>query len=287
MKPERNRQMVKPAIQQWWAVLIWTMCMFGAGLSPANAGQVELSRDPVKMVWVQEGPFLMGNVEGSGRDDERPQREVFVDGFYIDSVEVTNTRYLAYIKSAHRKEPPNPYGDGPLSGEKDIGKRPVVQITWYDAVDYCLWAGKRLPTEAEWEKAARGTDGRMFPWGGDPRLQNAANFAHNWEDRNTLWPVGSQPQNASPYGVLDMAGNVREWVADWYSPDYYRWGPVRNPQGPGQGILKVIRGGSWHSFAADIRTAARGKGGFALKTDGIGFRCAQSVKDKEMKEARP
>lgn len=280
MKREPNRKTKDTAGQKWIAVLICTMCFIAIAGGQASAVERVSRRDAVEMIWIPSGPFWMGSAEGTGRDDERPQSEVHVNGFHIDAVEVTNTRYLAYVHATQRKEPPNPYSDIPLSEEKDIGDLPVVQVTWYDAVDYCLWAGKRLPTEAEWEKAARGTDARIFPWGNGQRLQNAVNFARNWEDRNTLWPVGSQPQNASPYGVLDMAGNAREWVSDWYDPDYYGLGENRNPQGPGKGVLKVIRGGSWHSFVADIRTMARGKGGFALKTDGIGFRCARSMNEK-------
>lgn len=257
-------------------------------LSVACAGAAEelkaFGRDQVPMAVVPSGPFLMGSAEGTGRADEYPQRRVQVDAFAIDQVEVTNVRYLQYIRETGRKEPPNPYNGRPLSQEPGIADRPVVQVTWHDAVDYCRWASKRLPTEAEWEKAARGTDGRVFPWGNDPLTNRVVNYNHNWQGRNTLWPVGSHPQTGSPYNVLDMVGNVREWVQDWYRSDYYRLQENDNPQGPDDGILKVIKGGSWHSFVSDIRAAARGKGGFALKTDGIGFRCARSLQGTEPRE---
>ncbi len=242
-----------------------------ADLSPLK------KRDPVTMVVIPAGDFFMGSPPGEGRADEQPQRKVRLDAYAIDIHEVTNSRYLNFIHSTGRKEPPNPYSEKLLSQEPDTGDLPVVQITWYDAVDYCRWAGKRLPTEAEWEKTARGNHGSKFPWGSSGPQREWVNFERDWDGTNTLWPVGSSPQTVSPYGVHDMAGNVREWVQDWYAVDFYVRGPNNNPHGPQNGILKVIKGGSWHSFVSDIRAASRGKGGFALKTDGIGFRCARSI----------
>lgn len=233
------------------------------------------SGDPVQMKFIPAGEFLIGSKQTEGRTDERPQRKIYLDSYAIDIVEVTNERYLSFIHSTSRKEPPNPYGDRLLSQETGIRSLPVVQVTWYDAVDYCYWAGKRLPTEAEWEKAARGDQGALFPWGRQSPQTKPVNFERNWDGTKTLWPVGSKTETASPYGIHDMAGNVREWTQDWYAPDYYATAPGRNPQGPETGILKVIKGGSWHSFKADVRPASRGKGGFALKTDGIGFRCVK------------
>lgn len=237
------------------------------------------NRDPVEMKIIPAGEFLMGSKEKEGRPDERPQRKVYLDTYAIDIVEVTNERYLNFIHTTGRKEPLNSYGDKLLSKEPGVGNLPVVQVTWYDAVDYCRWAEKRLPTEAEWEKAARGIDGSLFPWGAQSPRSKPVNFERNWEGTNTLWPVGSKAETSSPYGIHDMAGNVREWTQDWYDSEYYSNAPIRNPQGPQIGILKVIKGGSWHSFKSDIRPAARGKGGFALKTDGIGFRCARKIKN--------
>jgi formylglycine-generating enzyme required for sulfatase activity len=247
-----------------------------APVMAAPAAPKEL--DPVLMVTIPAGEFLMGNQEGTGRADEWPQRSVYLDEFAIDQVEVTNERYLAFVATMGHRSPPNPYGTGPLSSVKGIEQLPVVQATWYDAKAYCSWAKKRLPTEAEWEKAARGTDGRLFPWGHEPATAKRANFDREWDEGKTLHPVGSLPGGDSPYGVKDMSGNAREWVQDWYDAEYYKHAPDRNPQGPDKkGVVRSIRGGSWHSPTSDITTTARGRGGFALQTHGTGFRCARGL----------
>ncbi len=247
-----------------------------APVMSAPPAQKEL--DAVPMITIPAGEFLMGNPEGVGRADEWPQRSVYLDAFAIDQVEVTNERYMAFVTATGHRNPPNPYGTGPLASIKRIERLPVVQTTWYDAKAYCGWAKKRLPTEAEWEKAARGVDGRRFPWGNEAPTSERANFDREWADEKTLYPVGSHPEGDSPYGVKDMAGNAREWVSDWYDPDYYKHAPARNPQGPDRkGVVRSIRGGSWHSPLADITAPARGRGGFALQTHGTGFRCARSL----------
>src|SRR5512147_972524 len=253
-------------------LVVTVLALMQSLTAEALPGNKEL--DPVPMVTIPAGPFLMGNPEGKGRADERPQRSVYLDEFTIDQVEVTNERYMGFVKSTGHRNPPNPYGTGSLMSADGIEQLPVVQTTWYDAKAYCSWAKKRLPTEAEWEKAARGTDGRLFPWGNEPATWKRANFDREWEDEKTLYPVGSLPDGDSPYGVKDMAGNAREWVSDWYDAEYYHHAPNRNPQGPDKkGVVRSIRGGSWHSPASDITTSARGRGGFALQTHGTGFRC--------------
>jgi formylglycine-generating enzyme required for sulfatase activity len=258
-------------------VVITVLALMQSLAVEALPGTKEL--DPVPMVTIPAGEFLMGNPEGKGRDDERPQRSVYLDEFAIDQVEVTNGRYMAFVKSIGHRTPPDPYGTGPLKSIEGIEQLPVVQTTWYDAKAYCSWAKKRLPTEAEWEKAARGTDGRLYPWGNQPPTAKRANFDREWEDEHTLHAVGSLPDGDSPYGVKDMAGNAREWVSDWYDAEYYQHAPNRNPQGPDKrGVVRSIRGGSWHSPASDITTSARGRGGFALQTHGTGFRCVRGAK---------
>ena len=247
------------------------------GHVPAFADHPVGERDPVSMVKIAEGSFIRGSGPEAGRGDERPRRTIHLSAFMIDKYEVTNAQYLNFVTATGHKAPLNVYGIGSISDIKGIDNLPVVQVTWHDAADYCQWVGKRLPTEAEWEKAARGTDGRQYPWGDGTPSPSHANFNRDWVATQTLLPVGSLPDGASPYGIHDMAGNAREWVQDWYAKEYYQVAPNRNPKGPETGLLKVIRGGSWHSFTSDVRTAARGKGGFALKTHGIGFRCARDV----------
>jgi formylglycine-generating enzyme required for sulfatase activity len=227
------------------------------------------------MMTIPAGPFLMGSQSSEGRADEWPQRSVILDTYAIDQVEVTNERYETFVAKTGHRSPPNPYGTGALVSQKGIEQLPVVQVTWYDAKAYCAWAKKRLPTEAEWEKAARGTDGRRFPWGKEQPDPTKANFDREWDGDKTLHPVGSLPNGDSPYGIKDMAGNAREWVQDWYDSEYYVNAPAKNPQGPEKGIVRVIRGGSWHSPLSDIRASARGRGGFALQTHGTGFRCVR------------
>jgi formylglycine-generating enzyme len=254
------------------AVLVLAVLPLGSLTATPPAQEL----DPVPMITIPAGAFLMGTPEGQGREDEWPQRSVYLDAFMIDQVEVTNERYMRFVKATGHRTPPNPYGTGPLQSIQGIEHLPVVQTTWYDAKTYCGWAGKRLPTEAEWEKAARGTDGRLYPWGNDPPTAKRANFDREWEDEQTLHAVGTLPGGDSPYGVKDMAGNAREWVADWYEAEYYRHAPDRNPQGPDKkGVVRSIRGGSWHSPTSDITTTARGRGGFALQTHGTGFRCVR------------
>jgi len=264
------------------AAIVVTACAVAQSpVMAAPPAAVFKELDPVPMVTIPAGKFLMGNPEGKGRADEWPQRSVYLEAFAIDQIEVTNQRYMAFVTTTGHRNPPNPYGTGPLLSANGIEQFPVVQTTWYDAKAYCAWAKKRLPTEAEWEKAARGTDGRLFPWGNEPATSKRANFDREWEDERTLYPVGSLPDGDSPYGVKDMAGNAREWVSDWYDPDYYKHAPDENPLGPDKrGVVRSIRGGSWHSPMADITTSARGRGGFALQTHGTGFRCARGLEGK-------
>jgi len=268
-------------MKTWLKTLFTIVLVLALPHLTAAAGPV-IEKDPVDMVTIPAGPFIRGSSDSEGRPDERPRQKIILNAYALDKYEVTNRQYKKFIEETLHKPPLNVYDDGKEFDISNVEDLPVVQVTWHDAVDYCFWAGKRLPTESEWEKAARGTKGQIYPWGNSDDAAPLANFDREWKGTETLMDVTSIPEGASPYGILHMAGNVREWVEDWYDSDYYTVSGNRNPKGPDKGILKVIRGGSWRSFLSDLRVASRGKGGFALKTHGIGFRCARdiSVSDK-------
>ncbi len=238
---------------------------------------LEENRDKWDMVLIPAGEFIMGIDDQ--RDDCRPQHKVYLPAFYIDRYEVTNAQYyefLEYIRKTgdhskcHKDEPPgkdhtprewkDPYYNNP--------EFPVTRIDWFDAYAYAAWAGKRLPTEAEWEKAARGANGNWWPWGNnwDPRKCNVGGEAK---------PVGSYEEGKSPYGCYDMAGSVSEWVADWYDPFYYMYSPSSSPEGPNMGIRKVIRGGSRFGRGFLLRSTARKSERPNVHNKAVGFRCAK------------
>jgi formylglycine-generating enzyme required for sulfatase activity len=227
------------------------------------------TKTSMEMVLILAGDFLMGI---DGKDlDQRPLHEVYLDAYWIDLTEITNAQYLACVDDGGCKPP----GESQYYRKQALSNHPVAYVTWFDARDFCQWAGKRLPTEAEWEKAARGTDGRIFPWGDTPANERLANYDDNV---NKTTPVGSYPAGASPYGLQDMAGNVWEWVNDWYSIDYYRTSVRENPPGPGMGDRKVLRGGSWFSLVDIVlRTHIRKKRAPEIRDYGTGFRCAFSA----------
>lgn len=239
---------------------------------------------PAGMVLVPAGPFLMGSEEG--REDEAPLREVYLDAFYIDRYEVTNAEYAAFLNAigghvgrcgghdCADTEVENPdsrifynYKTRRYEVEAGYENHPVIKVSWYGAKAYCEHHGKRLPTEAEWEKAARGTDGRAYPWG-DQFEVGRANVGGRVGD---TMPVGSYPAGASPYGAYDMAGNVWEWVEDWYRayPGSHCRSDLFGPK------YKVVRGGSWNHPPRDARCSCRDIAHPARRILVVGFRCAK------------
>ena len=272
-------------------------------LIPTNTGVTELppvivnETDGSEMVLIPSGTYLMGSTSAQttaliDKDDrlsaeffpaEHPQRSVSLSAFYIDRYPVTNAQYAAFI-AATGHPTPKYWTHAPHMGVEESfpvgakhGTHPVVGVSYADAVAYCEWAGKRLPTEAEWEKAARGgLVNQNYPWGNESS-RNHANTVGVWGQDKWLWtsPVGSFPPNG--YGLHDMAGNVFEWCADWYAADYYQHSESENPQGPEIGQTRVLRGGSWSNNVFGIyqmRCAYRFHARPETRNLTIGFRCA-------------
>lgn len=218
--------------------------------------------------------------------DEFPGSLVMLDNYWIDIYEVTNEKYLEFVKATGH--PPaldascttDACREGNLwKGESFppvIRNQPVTQINWYDAQAYCKWRGKRLPTEAEWEKAARGPSGNLYPWGNEPP-KGRATYNRKWNGIYTMTNVGSYQNGASVYGLYDMAGNVWEWVDDWYNRTYYTHGTRNNPKGYTEGKFKALRGGSWVNYPDSLRSSFRRWSRPDVRFNDTGFRCAKSA----------
>jgi formylglycine-generating enzyme required for sulfatase activity len=233
------------------------------------AGTVEalaptiIGKDGATMALIPEGPFPMG-VPKAARDggiDERPNHDVFVDSFYVPQ---------------HPTDASKGIWKGNMMPES-ITDLPVINVDWHDGEAYCRWAGKRLPTEAEWEKAAKGPNDWRFPWGDVEPTVEHANFNQTWRGEATLVQVGIYEKGKSPYGIYDVAGNVWEWVADWYEADYYHKSPTRNPQGPETGKYKAVRSSGWQGETPQVRVFTRIKSLPTDRNNSTGFRCAQDI----------
>ena len=231
---------------------------------PAPAKTAVNPKDGAEMVYVPAGEFLMGSRAGEGYSNEQPQHKVYLDAYWIYKHDVSVQQYRRFSMATGCEMP-----DPPRWGWKD--DHPVVNVTWEDAKAYCEWAGVALPTEAQWEKAARGTDGQIYPLGKGWGAMDA-NWRESESGRTT--PMGSYPGGASPYGCQEMAGNVCQWCADWYDESYYLVSPDRNPTGPATGAFRVLRGGSWFVSPEYCRSAYRYGGSPPSSRDNCsGFRC--------------
>ena len=236
--------------------------------SPA-AGATQINPvDGAEMVYVPAGPFLRGDADQS----DNPRRTVTLDAFWMYKTPVTVAQYRNFCQVTGRAMPTAPS----WGWKKD---HPMVNVNWEEAAAYCGWAESQLPTEAQWEKAARGTDGWKYPWGNDWDPGKLQCSKKDWGDAKSTAPVGSFPAGASPYGCLDMAGNVWEWCEDWYDVNYLKGAPTTNPTGPATGERRVLRGGSWiYDNGPEVRCALRDSGDPAVRNDDLGFRAGGGVR---------
>lgn len=270
----------KKAVTRVLGILLFSGLLCGPAWSqPSGSGDA-----PPGMVLIPAGSFMMGATEddilwaaqtfhSESLDyyrDETPSRPAGLMAYYIDRTEVSVGAYRAYL-AATGDEPPRYFDNEKFNADE----QPVVGVSWKQAHDYCQWAGKRLPTEAEWEKAARGKDGRSYPWGNDPQPERG-NFRGMKDGQRYTANVGSYPEGRSPYGVLDLAGNVWEWTDTWYGP--HPGNEIKNDLFGEQ--FKVMKGGSWFSNMDLARITVRGKALPTQKMNYIGFRCARSVASK-------
>ena len=225
------------------------------------------------LLYVPAGSFTMGS--SSNEQFEWPAHTVTLGAFWIDRTEVTNKMYSLCVDASACKEPIvlHSYRHSSYFGNPEFDNYPVIYVDWNMAKTYCEWAGRRLPTEAEWEKAARGEDGRTYPWGNDEPTHDLANYGGVMKDPTE---VGRYPAGASPYGALDMAGNVWEWVADWYGETYDASSPTLNPLGPDTGTARVNKGGGW-SHPAKVMHSAIHVWNSEGPLNRLGFRCAFSA----------
>ncbi len=262
--------------------------------TPSQAETIAAFAQGSPMLTVAKGSFLMGTArmsEGSFSletqydDTEQPQRRVWLDSFEIDRDEVSLGEYLQWLRQQHRPVPEemrkliDHMTTIHAAQPETLARWPALYATWSEASGFCRVQGKRLPTESEWEKAARGDSGNLFPWGQRPPTPELAKFGqYHVHEIPIVAPVESGEEGRSPYGLHHMAGNAAEWVEDWFGIDYYATMPDRNPRGPNSGRYKVARGGSWKSAPPLLRTATRSGAAPDRRAATIGFRCARSAR---------
>ncbi|HKU16038.1 MAG TPA: SUMF1/EgtB/PvdO family nonheme iron enzyme [Steroidobacteraceae bacterium] len=228
------------------------------------------TKDGAPLVRIEGGTFVMGD------DEFFPMREVYVGPFYIDAVEVTTARYAKFLAANGSLAPPDEWDELDLATK---GGLPVIGVSWNDAHAYCQWAGRRLPTEAEWEKAARDSDQRKYPWGNEEPGAGRAVYGHRAQSAygGGLERVGSLEAGRSREGVYDLEGNASEWINDWFT-DSFSVDDVRNPKGPPSGEKKVIRGSGWHEPVERLGGSRRYQASPDNRTDDVGFRCAMDAR---------
>ena len=226
--------------------------------------------DSMTMMYVPQGEFTMGS--DAGPTVERPAHKVTLDAFWIDQIEVTNAMYQVCVTAGACKPPlaKSSFKRHTYYGDPQFDGFPVMAVNWDSATAYCTWAGARMPTEAEWEKAARGTDERIYPWGETA----GCDFANTNRCKGDTEAAANYETGKSPFGLYDMAGNVLEWTADWFDAKYYAASPPSNPTGPETGQMRVVRGGSWYQFAESATTTSRGRVAPGDSLNYVGFRCA-------------
>ncbi|QPJ61091.1 MAG: formylglycine-generating enzyme family protein [Candidatus Nitronauta litoralis] len=243
-------------------------------ISGSNVFGASSAQAPAGMIYIPEGYFPMGTNSGNS-EDQQPMHYVYTSAFYIDRQEVSNAQYKKFLDATSHTKPR--FWDDVRFNQPDL---PVVGVSWFDAMAYARWKGGRLPTEAEWEKAARGNDGRMYPWGAKWERGFHLYFINVYgvEDNYPFTgPVDYFESGASPFGLLNTAGNVWEWCLDWYDKDYYQVSPELDPQGPDKKRMKVIRGGSWVNTIDDISLTRRGRNFPHIKNSLYGFRIVVPV----------
>jgi iron(II)-dependent oxidoreductase len=296
----------KGRIQQYLYALSYILIatVMGAPFLRTTAAATNGAQDPVEdiaalassapMLTVAEGPFIMGTARANHDpfsfdlqydDTEQPQRRVWLHQYEIDRDEVSLGEYLLWLRQHQR---PLPEEVRKLIDHvttihamqpETLARWPALYVTWSEASDFCRARDKRLPTEAEWEKAARGVSGNLFPWGKKPPTPALAMFGqYHAHEIPIVAPIDRGEEGRSPYGLHHMAGNAAEWVEDWFGIDYYATMPDRNPHGPANGRYKVVRGGSWKSAPALLRTATRSGASPNQRAATIGFRCARSAR---------